>query len=208
MPYFKNNYINLLFIHIPKTGGTSLEEYFSKKYKLPLNNRSLYNFLKPNRFLNMDSSLQHLTYNTIMKYKHIFNIDTNNIKIISIIRDPYNRVVSDLFFLKIIEIGSSQEDVFTALHKYLIDSNDNHNMPQYLFITKDNVLINDIKILHCETLKEDMINLGYKDFNYYENCNSNKVNYDNYLNENSINLINTFYDKDFELLNYCKRTFC
>ena len=32
MPYFHNNYVNLLFIHIPKTGGSSLEIYFSKKF--------------------------------------------------------------------------------------------------------------------------------------------------------------------------------
>jgi hypothetical protein len=27
MPYFKNNDINLLFIHIPKTEGTIIEKY-------------------------------------------------------------------------------------------------------------------------------------------------------------------------------------
>ena len=29
MPYFKNNDVNVLFIHIPKTGGSSMELYFS-----------------------------------------------------------------------------------------------------------------------------------------------------------------------------------
>ena len=40
MPYFKNNRINLLFIHIPKTGGSSLEKYFNVKYNIPLNYKS------------------------------------------------------------------------------------------------------------------------------------------------------------------------
>ena len=38
MPYFKK--INLLFIHIPKTGGTSIENYFYKKYDIERNVQS------------------------------------------------------------------------------------------------------------------------------------------------------------------------
>ena len=36
MPYFTKNNTNILFIHIPKTGGSSLEKYFSNKYDIPL----------------------------------------------------------------------------------------------------------------------------------------------------------------------------
>ena len=42
MPYFRNKEINLLFIHIPKTGGTSLEAYFSEKFNIPLDKHSLF----------------------------------------------------------------------------------------------------------------------------------------------------------------------
>ena len=44
MPYFYNKDINILLIHIPKTGGTSLEFYFQEKYLITLNEKSLYGF--------------------------------------------------------------------------------------------------------------------------------------------------------------------
>ena len=52
MPYFKNNETNILFIHIPKTGGTSVDIYLSKKFDIPLNNKSLFLFLKPDLYPN------------------------------------------------------------------------------------------------------------------------------------------------------------
>ena len=66
MPYFKNNDVNILFIHIPKTGGSSLEVYFSNKYNIPLNEESLYMMSTK---LSLTSSLQHVTYKTILKHK-------------------------------------------------------------------------------------------------------------------------------------------
>ena len=41
MPYFSNDIVNLLLIHIPKTGGSSLENYFSDLYNIPLDNNSM-----------------------------------------------------------------------------------------------------------------------------------------------------------------------
>ena len=77
MPYFKNKKNNILFIHIPKTGGSSVEAYLSKKMNIPLNNRSLFSFLNSDiaktHNINIDSSMQHMTMNTILKYKKIFN---------------------------------------------------------------------------------------------------------------------------------------
>ena len=114
MPYFKNDNINILFIHIPKTGGTSLEKYFSNKFKIELNNKSLFNFIKTNnKNIKINSSLQHLTYNKIVQYNNkLFNVDFNNIKIITIVRNPYERIISDLFFFKLININTPKKKVF------------------------------------------------------------------------------------------------
>jgi len=210
MPYFKNNDINLLFIHIPKTGGNTLELYFSYKFKISLNNKSLYLHIEDEQLLNknmkINSSLQHITYTQIMEYSKIFNIDFNNIKIITIVRNPYERIMSDLFYFKLITIDTTKETVFDIINKYLVSEKyDNHNIPQHKFITNDKgEIIQNIHILKTENLKNEMNNLGYSDFNIFGNVNTNKVNYYNYLNNKSIEIINKFYHLDFILFNYNK----
>jgi hypothetical protein len=211
MPYFKNDDINLLFIHIPKTGGSSLELYFSSKFNVQLNNKSVYNFIDDERLLNenmkINVSLHHITYNQIFKYSKIFNINFDNIKIITIVRNPYERIMSDLFYFGLIPTDATKETVFDIINEYLVSENyDNHNIPQHNFIMNDKgEMVQNIHILKTESLTNDMNNLGYSDFNIFENKNIHKVNsYYDYLNKNSIDIINKFYHLDFILFNYDK----
>jgi hypothetical protein len=207
MPYFKNENVNILFIHIPKTGGTSVSNYFSKKFDIPLNNSSLQDFLiedtEENK-IEINSSLQHMSYNTIMKYKDFFRIDCEKLDIITTVRSPYYRVISDLFFLKKINTETSKEDVYIEIQEYIATLWDNHGLPQYYFLLdENNNIIQNVKIMRTETLHFDMISNGYLDFNVKLNRNENSViNYNNYLNKDSINLINNYYKKDFELFGY------
>lgn len=60
------------------------------------------------------------------------------------------------------------------------------------------------KCVKTESLKNDMNNLGYTDFNIFENVNINKLNYYDYLDNKSIEIINNFYHLDFILFNYDK----
>ena len=193
MPYFKNNDLNLLFIHIPKTGGTSLEKYLSEKYNIPLDSKSLYTTFK-NGYKNV--SLQHQTYHNLFKKKKEFGIDfSNNLKMICIVRNPYERIVSDLFFYKLITVSTTQQEVFEILKKYIVSDNyDNHNIPQYLFLINNRKKINnDIVIFKTETLTDELIKYGFTDFNIHKNVNKNEnINYYNILNNDSIKLINNF----------------
>jgi len=207
MPYFKNNDINVLFVHIPKTGGTSCENFFSSKFNIPLNTNSLYGFKYDKKLMpDINSSLQHITYNQMVQYSKVLNIDFDNIKIFTIVRNPYERVVSDLFFKKMINIKSNKNEVFNKITEYLLLTHcDNHNNPQHIFITDDNKnLHSNIHILKTEKLKGDMNGLGYTDFNRHDNANKNKINYYDYLNNKAIRKINDFYHLDFLLFNYDK----
>jgi hypothetical protein len=208
MPYFHNEHVNLLFIHIPKTGGSTIELYLSYKYNIPLqNSKSLHMFLDyeiPD--FPKEISLQHQTLNVIYKFRKELNVDFNNLKIFAVVRNPYERLFSDLKFYKLFNKEYSKETTYKVIKNYLNMSLDNHNIPQYLFIENDhNLNINiEIDILKFENLNKEMERIGYHDFKNFEIVNVSKehIDFRDYLNEKSLKLINKFYEKDFIKFGY------
>ena len=206
MPYFHNEKVNLLLIHIPKTGGTSLQYYFRNKYEILLNRYSLYTYQKHEFFEGV--SFQHQPYKTIKENHGYFNVQLDNLEIISVVRNPYHRIISDMLFVKMIDETSSPEEVFDKLaNEYLTNifhpEHDNHRIPQYMFLLDETYeLLKNVTILKTETLTEDMKNLGHTDFenHYYKTTISRE--YMDFLNDNSIHLINKYYKKDFEFFDY------
>lgn len=207
MPYYKQQ--NILFIHIPKTGGTIIENSLKK-----ICGQSIYSNTKNNLLPEPYNtiSLQHQIYTTLYEYKNKLNIDFENVKIFSVVRNPYDRIISDLFWRSVIDKkflvnkNSTPDKIFDIIkNNYLYRSDyDNHNIPQYKFVTdKNGDLIPNIKIFKTETLNKDneIINDYLKVNLNIINKNVNK-DYSKYLNKDSINLINEFYKKDFELFNY------
>lgn len=202
MPYFKK--INTLLIHIPKTGGTSVENYFFNKYNIKRTLTSLYSSLI---FTINNHSFQHSTYQELYANREYLEIDFNNLKIITIVRNPYERIISDLFFFKLINLEMTQEQIFDKI-KFFIETEefiyDKHKIEQYKYLINDkNIIDENIYIMKTENLSNDMKFQGWEDFNLEDNkTQRNKINYIKLLNYNSINLINNYYNKDFEYFNY------
>jgi hypothetical protein len=192
MPYFHNKDVNLLLIHIPKTGGSSLENYFFQKYNIAMNNDSLYSDSNPqNLDVTVNSSLQHLSLNFILKNASVFNIKTSDLTIISIVRNPYDRIMSDLFFLGLVNPNYSQNEITEAIKNFLNNDYDGHKRPQYSYLVDENTnLYSNVKILRTEQLNDDMKQLGYTDFALKSNANSHVLNYMDFLNNESITIIN------------------
>ena len=201
MPYYKD--VNLLFIHIPKTGGTVIEKEIKKLYKETLYSGRTNNILESPY---NSKSLQHQFYNTIYKYNKKLDVNFDNIKIFTVVRNPYDRIISDLFWHKLITKKSKPDEIFKIIkNNYLNkDTFDNHNEPQYKFITDNDMkIIPNILIFKCELLNENNKELndyiGFKINIIRDNVNKD---YSKYINKNTIALVNDFYKKDFELFNY------
>ena len=204
MPYFEN--AHLLFIHIPKTGGSNIENFFMTYLsQKPTINQLLSNNLD----LKINNhSLQHMTYQEFYNNKDFFNLHFDiKIKILTVVRNPYNRIISDLFYLKFATKNNNKDEIQEIIKKYLNNNHlyDNHKLEQYKFlIDNDNNINNNIIILNSETLNDQMNKLGFPEFSNFCNQMNTKIttDYYEYLNETSIKMINEYYKKDFEYFNY------
>ena len=202
MPYYKE--ANILFIHIPKTGGSELEKELCKKYHQTCRSDQPYNKILPHPY--NKNSMQHQFYNTLFMYREKLDIDFAKAKVVAFIRNPYDRVISDLFWFNLINQSDKPERVLEVLkNQYINNENlDNHNQPQFKFISDEHGnLHKNIKLFRCENLNNENVELneflGVETNMIRDNVNKD---YSAYFNEESRNLIENFYERDFNLLNY------
>jgi hypothetical protein len=189
MPYFKGPDCHFLHIHIPKTGGTSVNYYLSKKYGIPLNENSLYtDDIVTKKFFFKNMSRQHLSFETLYENKDIFKIDWTDpsLQLLAVVRNPYERIISDMKWWGMITERSDKDHVYNLLQNY---------------IKLDNIDVENIKVFHTENLNEELDHFGFKNFNTrLQTTKNSKIN--NLLSIDSIELINNFYKNDFLYFGY------
>ena len=125
-----------------------------------------------------------------------------NIKnILTFVRNPYERTISDLFWLKFNKKGDSPEEIYNTLENFYFnrDDLDYHNYPQYYFLLdSDNKIVKNINIIKTENMTNSLQKIGFTDYN---EITTNK-SYMEYLNDDSIKIINEHFKIDFELFDY------
>ena len=200
MPICKKK--KVLFIHVPKCAGTSIAKSLNmySENNFPANMDILYG-------IHDNIVLQSLC---LEYYNNYINEDLNDYTILTCVRNPYERVLSDykwcdrgfnniLDFCKFIKTTikiKKKYDFMLFDSKYYI----NHLLPQYEYINNTSLKVN---ILHIENINESFNKL----FPDTILCHENKTHHTDYLSffkdkEECIQIINEIYKIDFEKFGY------
>jgi len=202
MPVFDK--FKCIFVHIPKTAGMSIENVLEIDIKWPQTN--LNKLFGPYKFGSYNIHLQHATCIQIKEL--ISKTKYDNYFKFAIVRNPYDRCVSQYFYIKKWN-KTVQKLNFKEFIKYLELQNKNknvfcHYMPQYKFIYQNNKLLVDY-IGKFEKLDQKWTiitkKLGFtKSLPKINTTNHNF--YMDYYDRETLDLVNNLFKKDFELFDY------
>ena len=193
-----NRQHKLLFIHIPKNGGTSIEKFFNMMGK-----DSFYgsNTITESGVL---YSPQHLTPDLLQKYldKDIYNTYFK----FSFVRNPYDKVKSEFFWRQRIGDINTNTDFKKWVFNFYGKIDNDHKLPQYKYIFNDNGekvvnFVGKVENINQDFAKLlDIINYPKKESLSKENINKNRksVIFDQEIKEKIVDI----YSEDFKLFGY------
>lgn len=193
MPLSKKD--KICFVHIPKTGGTSVEKHLGIMNKESLWENTVYQE-------DIRTSPQHYSLSRIEQ--EVGNI--NDYFIFSIIRHPYERLISDFIWR---HKRGKRKDSFVFNEKEFvkwcrgIDFKVDHDMPQNYFLDQHCPLI-----LRTETLTEDYNKYVYPIFPEYgeldKHFNSSAEKKQINITKSTKSIIYNLYKEDFDRFNFKK----
>lgn len=183
MPFYGKG---IVFVHIPKTGGSSINVYFEKK--LGLNHKDTY----------FGKGRQHLPYRALAK-KFPRRCAKAGM-VLAAVRDPYRRAVSSAVYGGRVDVAKCTPARLHAAVKAAIDAGD---IPPQVGMLVDAAgrFPANLKLVRTETLAADMRALGFADFDRHaKRTDSHRVL--EHLAPKTRKLIAKVYADDFRLLGY------
>ena len=211
MPILYN--LNAIFIHIPKTAGTSIETILFEN--INSNDYLKYWYGNVNNYELDHSTIKYLVENCKHYNKNFFKF--------CVVRNPYERLVSEYKYCKnyysrfIKNINSFKEFIFELNSKFnqVLENEENnhhlisHYLPQYKFTHIDSKNSLDF-IMKFENLEEDWIKLcenlkiNKKLIKVDKYSSKKKYNYLDYYDDKLKEIVYQLYEKDFLLFGYEK----
>jgi len=217
MPFEKKD--KILFVHIPKTGGTSIEHFFNlchpEKFWFGHWDRDQLEFLAKYEHLTSSKKIlyepQHYTLEILKKlmddYEEYFKF--------TFVRNPYTKLLSEYFWTKNIVLNCPSEfdpqDFHQWCELFLSELNSSHKEPQVNYIDETIDFIGWFE--HLQRDFEDLIEILASRFNNrFKNYNlmlpvQNSTSLEKYqlihlLLRETKELIVSTYEEDFFVLNY------
>lgn len=202
----------LIFIHIPKTGGSTFEQYLSSFYGVPLDKTTM--FSSEYETIN-GHSLQHCTYQELKIHLKGQKKDINDYFIISFVRNPFHRLLSELLCFHRIERSTPASVAHTVIVNMFSNENpplvrghythyDNHLIPQVEFLLDENGHFpQNLALFDMNDINTIMPSLGFTDFAKARRVHvtyRGRVDYDSYFLEETNALIKRAYKEDFDML--------
>ena len=213
----KNN--KLIFIHVPKCAGTSIENALKESLSIDDENSGLFKY----RFIKNLGFIFHSHHLTLQEHQQAFleKTETQNFNVICVVRNPLDRFLSfvkwaklpnqrKLFgykpsvqqWIRIFKSGISFKNI------PLFDFIENHRLPQHKYL-KTISPFKSIKIFKFENLNKGSLNdymeeLNIKSFNLkFDNVSAKRVFKDHEIKQAS-DFVQDYYAEDFIKFGYEK----
>lgn len=202
-----------IFVHIPKTGGTSIEKTLGIKGNPPIPDHAIFYGFRKGKYL------QHLTALEIKKMVSV-NVYNNYFKF-SFVRNPYDKLVSDFLWFKnhahLPEVKAMDFEDFLFKRVIPIRNNEDinqkirfaesqHYQDQYKFITDEKKKKIVEFIGRFENLQKDFEkvcrHIGIETTKLPHLFNSGCKDHRSYYNRKTKNAVTRIYKEDLEMFGY------
>ena len=214
------NKYKIIFVHIPKTGGTSIEHAFSddtfSDFSNPMSSGYMAQLINPRMKQMKRSTISRLSFSDknkhwdVKKYSEEESEDIfNSYFKFSFVRNPWARVYSMFIFLRkpnSIFQKKSKEEQFLAFNNYVRSKKLCKFSNQFDWLSIDNKLVVD-EIYRFENLQKDFDKLCNKigkdkiKLPHFYNSET-KSNYVDVYNDETREIIGEYFLKDIKKFNY------